>query len=178
MTQLLKGEHIKLRALEPEDLDVLFAAENDSSYWGFSGTLAPFSRDLLRKYIANAQQDIFEARQLRLAIVNNGEGQVIGLIDLFDYHPLYRRAGVGILVLGEHQKSGVASEALRLCMQYAFKHLELHQLFANIPVGNEGSIRLFQKLGFERTGMQKDWIRNNGKFVDVGMYQCINPVEK
>lgn len=36
---VLKGEHIQLRALEPEDLEYLFALENDPDIWEISGTL-------------------------------------------------------------------------------------------------------------------------------------------
>ena len=49
--QLLKNDIIKLRALEREDLDSLFEIENDSALWTVSDTLAPYSRDLLTKYL-------------------------------------------------------------------------------------------------------------------------------
>ena len=47
MMGLLENDKIKLRALEPDDLDLLFSVENSSDLWGISNTLTPFSRDLL-----------------------------------------------------------------------------------------------------------------------------------
>ena len=80
----LKGKHIYLRALEPEDLDFVYEIENDMSLWQLSDTQTPYSRFLIKQYLENAQQDIFEAKQLRLAICNTNN-DTIGLIDVFDF---------------------------------------------------------------------------------------------
>ena len=79
----LQGKNIYLRALEPEDLEFIFAIENDESIWELSNTQTPYSRFLIRQYLENANQDIYEAKQLRLAICNNDDFKAIGLIDLF-----------------------------------------------------------------------------------------------
>jgi diamine N-acetyltransferase len=175
---LLENDIIRLRALEPEDLDALFHIENDKSLWQVSDTLAPFSRDILKKYIAAAHKDIYEVRQLRLAISPKDEAELLGLIDLFDFDPQHNRAGIGILVLENFQGKGIASQALKLMLEYTFSHLDLHQVFAHIPANNNHSRRLFEKMGFTKTGTQKDWIRANGHFVDVDLYQFINSKHK
>ena len=65
----LQNEKVSLRAVEPEDIDLLFDLENDISLWKYSNRLQPYSRDLLQKYIANAHKDIFEIRQINLLFV-------------------------------------------------------------------------------------------------------------
>lgn len=171
---LLENENIILRALEPEDIDDLFAVENDRKLWQVSNTLAPFSRHLLEQYISKAHQDIFEARQLRLAISPRGERDLLGLIDLFDFDPQHRRAGLGIVVLERHQHNGIASQALTMLLDYAFEHLDLHQIYAHIPAGNERSRRLFERAGFRQSGTLRDWLRSGKEFVNVDLYQSIN----
>ena len=156
--QVLKNKIITLRALEPEDLDFLFFTENNSDFWEVSSTQTPFSKFILKKYLANAQQDIYEARQLRLVIMNTVNNDIIGLVDLFDFNPQHRRAGVGILILKEYQNKGFASEALKMITEYAFSSLNLHQVYANIPADNKNSITLFEKINFVKIGSQKDWI--------------------
>jgi multidrug efflux system membrane fusion protein len=64
----LSGKNTRLRAIEPADLDIIYEWENDPENWIVSNTIAPFSRHVLQKYIEGAQQDIYEARQLRLMI--------------------------------------------------------------------------------------------------------------
>jgi diamine N-acetyltransferase len=172
--QVLKNNIITLRALEPEDLDLLFSTENNSDFWEVSSTQTPFSKFILKKYLANAQQDIYEARQLRLVIMNTATNQNIGLIDLYDFNPQHQRAGIGILILKEFQKMGFAAETLKMITQYAFDHLNIHQIYANIPTDNRNSLALFKKLKFIEIGIQKDWILSEGSFKDVHLYQLIN----
>ena len=56
---MLVGENVRLRALEPEDLDLFYKWENDSSIWKISQTYKPFSRHLLKRYLEKAHQDIW-----------------------------------------------------------------------------------------------------------------------
>lgn len=172
--ELLQNKKIKLRALEPEDLEFLFTTENDENFWEVSSTLTPFSKDILKQYLTNAQQNIFEAKQLRLVIVDAINNKSIGLIDLFDFNPQHHRAGIGILILKKYQNKGFASETLKLFINYAFKKLNLHQIYANIPNNNTSSISLFQKMNFKLIGIKKDWLLANGKYNDVNLYQIIN----
>ncbi len=172
--ELLKGEHIFLRALEKEDLDFLFKLENDTGIWEISGTVAPYSKSILEFYLENAHRDIYDVKQLRLVICTNN-GIVLGLIDLFDFDPKNKRAGIGIIIVEESKRNrGVGSEALEILCTYAFHSLELHQLYANILEENERSIHLFKKLGFTKVGIKKDWVSSGGEYKNEVLFQKIN----
>jgi len=167
---MLKGENIQLRALEPSDLDTLYLWENDINIWKVSQTITPFSKHVLSQYLANAHQDIFTARQLRLIIVK--ESRSIGTIDLFDFEPVHKRAGVGILIAdqGDRQK-GYAREALELLINYAFKQLQLKQIYCNISSINKASINLFSGLDFMLVGVKKDWNKTQEGWEDELLFQ-------
>jgi len=169
----LLGKHILLRAIEPSDIDVLYKWENDTENWNVSNTQAPFSRFVLEQYIATTHQDIYSVKQLRLIICDT-ENNAVGCIDLFDFEPNHLRAGIGVLIAEKtDRKKGYASEALELLIDYCFLSLNLHQLYCNIAVDNEASILLFQKYGFQITGIKKQWIRNGNKFHDELLLQRI-----
>ena len=170
----LIGNTIKLRALEPEDLQFLFETENNENFWEVSHTQTPFSKFLLKQYLENAHLDIFEAKQLRLIIQENLNSKPIGMIDLFDFNPQHKRAGIGILIHQKYQKNGFASEALQLLINYCFTYLNLHQLYANITSDNTKSIALFKKHQFNEVGLKKDWIFSNGEFKNELLLQIIN----
>lgn len=171
----LKGDSVYLRALEPNDLEFVYAMENDQNIWEVSNTQTPYSRFLVRQYLENAQQDIYEAKQLRLAICQENDFPAIGLIDLFDFDPRNNRAGIGIVIQNsENRNKNIGSEALSLLIKYSFYNLNLHQLYANISIDNVASIALFTKFGFERTGIKKDWILLNGTYQDEAIFQLIN----
>src|SRR5690606_4284599 len=170
----LNGKNINLRALEPEDLDFLHAVENDEQIWEVSNTQTPYSKFLIKRYLENAQQDIYEAKQLRLAICRPNDLRAIGLIDLFDFDPRNRRAGVGIVVKNPGNRNhGIGTESLELLIKDAFGRLGLHQLYANIDVNNMPSIALFTKFGFEKIGIKKDWNLVGGNFRDEVLFQLI-----
>jgi diamine N-acetyltransferase len=171
----LTGENIYLRALEPEDLSFIYKLENNEAMWDVANTQTPYSRFLIRQYLENAHQDIFEAKQLRLAICKTGSFDAVGLIDLFDFDAVNNRAGVGIIVEDTtHRQKGYGSEALGLVINYAFKKLQLHQLYANIDLANVASTTLFTNFGFELIGIKKDWIKRDNVYVDEALYQLVN----
>lgn len=169
----LVGNLVKLRALEPEDLEFLFQIENDESFWEISHTQTPFSKYVLKQYLENVHLDIFETKQLRLIIEEKSSQKNLGMIDLFDFNPQHKRAGIGILIHPEYQQKGFASEALELLIKYSFSHLQLHQLYANIIAENERSLALFTKHQFKKIGIKKDWIFFDGKMKDEILFQLI-----
>lgn len=172
----LKGAHIYLRALEPEDLDFIYEVENNEEFWEISATRVPYSRFLIKKYLQNSHRDIFDVKQLRLMICNK-ENERVGLIDVFDLEPKDRRAALGILISDkENRGKGYGAEVLELISSYCFTHLGLHQLYANVNAENLGSIKLFEKSNYKKVGLKKDWILVNGKFKDEILYQLINDV--
>jgi diamine N-acetyltransferase len=166
-------KNINLRALEPEDLEFLFQIENNESFWEISDTQKPFSKFILKQYLENAHLDIYETKQVRFIIEENSSKKQVGMIDIFDFNPQHKRAGVGILIHPDFQKKGFASEALSLLIQYSFSHLQLHQLFANITTDNTKSIALFEKHNFLKVGTKKDWILSEGKYKDEILFQLI-----
>ena len=170
----LKGDIVYLRALELEDLEFLYKLENDPGIWEISGTLTPYSKQVLRRYLDNAHRDIFDVRQLRLCICNTSD-IAIGFVDLFDFDPKHRRAGVGIIIAEEGDRNkGAGSEALSLLEEYAFSVLDLRQLYANVAEENTASLQLFEKMGYQRVGLKKDWIRSGDHYKNEWLFQKIN----
>jgi len=172
-----------LRALEPQDIDMLYAWENDPEIWHVSNTFTPFSKYILEKYIENSHLDIYQVKQLRLMIdIADGKPErmrSIGTIDLFDFDPYHNRAGVGILIGDKSdRKKGYASMAMTRFLDYSFRTLQLHQLYCNITAGNADSLRLFKKCGFIVTGRKIDWVKTPGKYLDEYLLQLINSNDK
>jgi diamine N-acetyltransferase len=171
---MITGKNVSLRALEPHDRDIMYAWENKVENWPVSGTLAPFSRHTMDEFLKNAKDDIYTTRQLRLAIDLNSQiaRPTIGYVDLFDFDPPHRRAGVGILVGDtEARGKGHAFETLQLLSAYAKNVLNLHQLYCHIHSDNLPSIRLFKKAGYTQCGELRDWTQVAGTWRNVGIYQ-------
>lgn len=168
----LQGERVFLRALEPGDLDFLYVLENEHDIWEISGTLKPYSKKVLRDYLVKAHLDIYEVKQLRLAICRSDE-KIIGLVDLYDFDPRNLRAGIGIVISAEYRGLGYGKSALELLCQYAFEMLQLHQVYASVGASNLKSLELFKKLGFKKSGVRLGWLRTSTGFQDEVFLQKI-----
>ena len=160
---------IGLRALEPEDLDLLYTIENDRSLWHVGTANTPYSRYMLHEYIANATGDIYTDKQVRLVIEQSG--QAVGLIDLFDFSPQHLRAEVGIAIMEEHRCNGCAAEALQQLIDYARQTLHLHQLYALVALSNNHAKSLFTNAGFTSSGVLNDWLFDGQKYEKVAVMQ-------
>ncbi len=170
-TDLLSDGKYHLRAPEPEDLDVLFNMENDTSLWMVSGNAVPYSRYQIKKYIVQSQHDFYTDRQVRFMIVRDSDGEVLGSVDLTDIDPYNGRAEIGIALLSEYRGQGVASAALKIVAGYAQKVLRLKQLFCHVPSDNKLSIKLFSTNGFTESGRLKDWLVKGESYDDVLIMQ-------
>ena len=173
---ILESQKLRLRALEPEDLDILYKWENDTTLWRHGNSLTPYSKFTLRQYINDSrEQDIYQSKQLRLMIGEKESNATAGTIDLYDFDVYNLRAGIGILVAEEYRQKKYASDSLEIIKRYAFGFLHLKQLYAYISVDNAISVRLFEKLGFEKSGVLRNWVCVDNAYQDVYVYQLMNP---
>lgn len=170
---MLKGRAVRLRAVEPSDVETMYRWENDPEVWRVSGTLAPFSRHALMNFVEEQRYDLYGTRQLRL-IIENPEGEAAGTLDLFELDPRNRRAGVGIMIYDRSQRCrGYATDALEVLKHYARQTLGLHQLWCDVEARNEASLHLFDRAGFVRTGVKRDWTLTPEGYRDLLTLQLI-----
>ena len=183
----IEGNSVRLRAVEPEDLDVLYRWENDPDVWSVSGTTEPFSLHQMRRFIAEQQAaDIFRTGQLRLMIeapANGSESspapsgqpwRPVGAVDLFEFDPLNRRAGVGILIhAAEDRGRGPAADALRTLCRHGRDTLPPPPLWGNGGAENEASPRPFPGGGVTEAGRLHDWQWRPDGYHDEIMMQRI-----
>lgn len=172
MTTLMHNDTLRLRALEPTDLDLLYAWENDAAVWTVSDTAAPYSRQVLWQYLENYTGDIFQSRQLRLIIELN-DGTAVGTVDFFHYDPLNNRAELGLLIAPEHRGHDYGQMALQLARDYAGQHIGMRQLYVYIRTDNTACLNLFLNFGFEQSGLLKSWVKRGRQYHDVALLQLL-----
>ena len=150
---------ISLRALEPEDLDLVYRIENDPTLWQWGANSVPVSRYTVRQYLENQHADIFQDEQLRLVV--EVDKQAVGLVDLTAFSPLHLRAEVGIVMLPEAQRKGYAKEALRQLHAYAANQLHLRSLYAYVAELNLPAQNLFRSFGYQSLAQLPLWIEGS-----------------
>ena len=170
---------ITLKALEPEDVGTLLEWENDRSIWGISETVEPLSKYKLDTYIQQTLTlDVFALRQQRLMIhqVINPEfnaTEPVGTVDLFDFDPIHKHAGIGILIHKNYRNQGIGKIALDQFLSYLFDTLQLHSVYANVSETNVNSIKFFESYGFEKIAEYKEFLYEDNLFVSQITYQYL-----
>ena len=163
---------VVLRAMEPEDLEWLYAMENDREVWHIGNTNVPYSRYVLHDYIANSTNDIYHDGQVRMIVENEAREQ-IGMVDVFDFNAQHRRAEVSIVVQKKHRRKGYAAAAIARIADYSLRVLHLHPLYAVVAEDNEASLALFFSQGFQTHNRLKEWLFDGVEYADAIVLQKI-----
>jgi diamine N-acetyltransferase len=166
----LESENLRLRALEPEDLELLYKWENDSSLWISGNTRTPYSKFQLKEYISQAKNDIYTDGTLRLMMWDKTTRDTVGNIDLFDFDMHHSRVALGLFVAEEFQGKGYASQSLKLVEDYVFNFLKINQLYVQIAENNLASRKLFEN-DYELNGYLRDWLKTPGGFENILTFQ-------
>ena len=161
---------VRLRAIEPEDLDLLYQIENDMRLWNVGVTNVPYSRYTLHDYIATSSDDIYADRQVRL-IIETADGHTVGVADVVRFEPQHLRAEAGIVIMDPYRCKGYGEAALRRLADYALRVLHLHQLYAVIGADNVAALRLFSRTGFTEQCVLKEWLFDGHQYADAIIMQ-------
>lgn len=165
--------NISIKIAEPEDAAQIYRWENDRSLWRVSETVSPTSYFQVEQFLLG-NSDLLTNRQQRLMVCLKGSELPIGSIDLFDFDSINSRIGIGILIENGYRGKGFATAALRLCLEYLYNDLMVHQVHCIVDVSNVESQHVFSKLGFIEGGRRKDWIKTPEGYLDVIFYQKVH----
>ncbi len=83
-------------------------------------------------------------------------GEFVGYGGLFDISTEDHNAEVGYGIHPEYWGKGFASEAVRSIVDFGFEKLRLHRIFGLIDPDNGASMRVLEKLGFQKEGVLRD----------------------
>ena len=165
-SSFIKGKAIFLREVRLSDVNEnYYRWLNDPEVTQYLETrYFPQPMEKIKEYveITNSKSD-----QVFLAICINQNGQHIGNIKLGPLNWIHRLGEIS-LVIGEkeHWGKGYASEAIKLVSDYAFDIIGLHKVTAGTYSTNPGSVRAFEKAGFEMEGIWKRHYFSKGDYVD------------
>lgn len=102
-----------------------------------------------------------------LFICCKADGAIIGAVSLSQiFRGGFQNAYLGYYIGARHAGQGYMTEALRLTLRYAFEHLKLHRLEANIQPENVASIALVKRAGFIREGYSRRYLKVCGRWRD------------
>lgn len=162
----IEGERIYLREIRLSDANRNYCDwMNDSEINQYlESRFEKWSVSKLKRYISDIKRN---PDNVFLAIVSRDGNKHIGNIKIGPINRRHKYADVGIII-GEKSfwGKGIATEAIKLVVDYAFNKLGLHKLTAGAYRCNIGSIRAFKRAGFSVEGVREKHCLCNGNYVD------------
>lgn len=170
---VLRGERVQLRLWRPDDVDALFAMHSDAVFMRYWGS-APYTQRaqaeaFLGRNLHNAESGEFFPWALTL-----DDDVPVGNCSLFQIDRGHRRCEMGYGLAPSLQGRGLASEAVRLMINYAFNELGMRRIEVDIDARNVDSCRLVERVGFQCEGLLRQRWYVNGEITDSAMYGLLS----
>lgn len=162
---------IKLRAPEPEDIDLIYIWENSSDEAHSSLRTGPISRYKIKEYVENYDGEIYTLGSLRFMI--EYDGQKVGTADVFDFDHRARHAFIGIYISPAFRRKGIAASAIKEVERQMKKKVGMYCLTALVAEDNIPSRSLFEKSGYKTAGKLQGWLTDGHQRLNALIYQHI-----
>jgi len=161
----LTGRLVDLAPPEVEDAEALSRWLNDPAVWVPFARLWPTNVEAERQWIS---AQLSRRDELNFMVVERAAGKPVGLAGLRSLDAANATARLGILV-GEASArgKGLGTEATELLVGYGFDFLGLRRINLSVLATNAAAIRIYEKLGFQREGLERRAVLRAGQYVDV-----------
>lgn len=166
-----EGSAIRLRLARESDLDAYYSSLNDPESMRLTGTHSEFTREEIAAWIRKIK--IPSEDRTDFLIVLHDTDEFLGEVVLNEMDPINRSANIRIVIGTQHHGKGYGTEAMRLMLNYGFKTLKLHRIHLGVYVFNPRAVHVYEKIGFQREGMQRDVLYWEGEFHDMIMMSIL-----
>jgi RimJ/RimL family protein N-acetyltransferase len=169
---VVRVDELVLRGPREEDVDLIAPAFVDPEIGGEAG-LPPVDATALR-WMLHEQLPTMRAQGLLAAyvIADADDERLLGGITLHHLDPMRDAVEVGYWLFREARGRGVATRAVGALAAHAFAN-GLCRVEAHVRLGNDASERVLERLGFEREGVRRKFLRHEGRRVDATIFSLL-----
>lgn len=177
---VLKTDHANITLLGPQDavLMQLYYVEN----WRFLKPWEPtrgesfFTTDGWRQTLARYNQNFLEGRSANFAALNLAQNEVIAVANFSSIvKSPAKSCNLGYSIAQKYQGNSLMYEILSTIIPYVMRTFDLHRVNANHMPNNERSAKLLRRLGFEREGYAREFLKIDGQWQDHILNAYIRP---
>ena len=173
MFPIIETERLILRELVENDAqDILNCFSNDEvlRYYGQK----PLTNiEQVKHIIGNFSRSFEEKSLVKWGIELKETGTIIGTIGFQEWSLEHKRANISYALFPENWGKGYASEAINKVISYGFQELGLERIGAVVFIENEASNNLLTKIGFQKEGVLKNYMYQDGVAHDTNVYSLL-----
>lgn len=161
-----------LRKLEDNDaMNMLEWMHDPNVNCNFRFDFSKMTLDDVRNFIQNS----FDEKNQHFAIVDE-QNEYMGTISLKNINKVDNNVEYAIVTRTVAHGKGLALEATKEILNYAFNELKLHKVYLNVLEENGRANRFYEKCGFKYEGMAKEMLYINGKYHNLNWYAIENNI--
>ncbi len=176
---VITGSNIFIRFFEDADVQALLDLHlrNRELFQKYSPTFAAdyYTLEAKRKYISSSIKQREEDKHYSFGIFLKGTGKLVGDVSLFNiFRGALLKCLIGYTLDQQYSGRGYTTEAVSLAVDFAFKELKLHRIEAGVMLSNPGSMRVLEKAGFHKEGIEQKGVKINGRWEDHQIFAIIS----
>lgn len=152
---------MKIRPLERNDLPFIHQLDNHRSTMALWFEEPYESIDELTSLYDKHIHDVTERR-----FVIDLDGEFAGVIELVEIDYIHRTTEIQIIVRNAYRGRGLAKQAVRKGLDYAFNILNMHKVYLYVDVDNEIGIHIYESIGFKKEGLMRQQFYADGDYRD------------
>ncbi|KPL08481.1 hypothetical protein AMJ86_00475 [bacterium SM23_57] len=165
---MYKGKQVTLRAVEQDDIPEILHHFNDLEVRRFLHMITPVSTEEEEKWIQEITRQRKAGTNFLFAIELQKPKQFLGVCGLNSVDWIHRSAELGIAISNKkYWGKGLGTEAIHLLVQFGFNNLNLHRIYLTVFEDNLRAQRVYEKVGFTKTGRQRETIHRLGRYFDL-----------
>jgi RimJ/RimL family protein N-acetyltransferase len=173
--ELLRGTKVRLTAVSRDDAATIASWFDDVGFLRLQDSNMALPKNHAQM-MANLEELEKSSNDVGFAIRTIADGALIGTIGFYEIEWANQAAWLGMGIgLREAWGQGYGTEALRLALHYAFDELNLHRITLTVLAYNERGIALYERAGFQREGVFREFGRRDGKRYDMYLYGLLRP---
>lgn len=168
----LETKRLVLREMRPEDAEAIFHILGDEEVMRYYEMPVFIRLEEARQTLERVRSRRERGEGMRWGITIKGEDTVVGSCG-YSWHLSHRFGEIGYDLARAYWKQGIMTEAIQALLQFGFEARNLHRVEAKVRLGNDASMRVLQKLGFQEEGILRERIFVNNQFYDVKLFSLL-----
>jgi ribosomal-protein-alanine N-acetyltransferase len=168
----LETRRLVLREMGPEDAEAIFAMYGDEEVMRYRDVLAFTRLEEAKHFLEQMRSRCEQGEEMHWGITLKGEEQLVGSCG-YSWHLGRPFGAIGYDLARRYWKQGIMTEAIQALLHFGFEVRNLHRVEARVRLGNESSMRLLQRLGFQEEGLLREALFLNNHFFDVKIFSLL-----
>ena len=162
----LKSERLLLRRITKGDVKEIFEIYSDPEVARYDWYYPIESMDKALKIIESFKDTYDDKEEFTWGVTRKGDNRIIGYCCLGDFQEGPRSCEIGYGFNRNQWNKGYGTEAVKMLVKFAFEQMNINRIAGTVTVGNEPSIKVLKKCGFQQEGIFRERTFMKGELVD------------